>query len=289
MCSAQLMDPTRVRCFRRGFTLIELLVVIGIIAVLISILLPVVSSAREASYRTACASNMRQLLVATFAYMNDFRGYGPPNAYQDVIQDSQNGGNSQWAWMQYPATLSRYIGIKPQTDPAYAPRDILLIPENSPDARLFFGSSGCPSNRITSPSPGANVVAPVGEQPGWAFAANDNILDPGFFERTTTAQRGRYYRLDKLRGNVNGRVVLFLESRFRYVSGGSLSATESQVLSPLVANRGRRHRMKGLNFGTVSGDVYWASYRPSSITPSVNRFNPIPVLVPVNVQATQRR
>ena len=63
-----------------GFTLLELLVVISILAVLCALLAPALSSARAASKRTVCISNLRQMAVAIHTYADDFSGkipYGP--------------------------------------------------------------------------------------------------------------------------------------------------------------------------------------------------------------------
>ncbi len=86
----------------RAFTLIELLVVIGVIALLISILLPSLAKARQAARAVACLANVRSLQTVHALYVNDSKDY-----FADVGLPHGGGGDPARSFYN---VLSTYYG-----------------------------------------------------------------------------------------------------------------------------------------------------------------------------------
>ena len=110
---------------KRGFSLVELLVVIGIIALLVGILFPVLSKARRQASQVACLSNLRQLGVAFLSYAHANRGWFPAPAVANGAFDED--------WLHWQSNRDPMEGsVVP-----YLGKDlrVLVCPLGAPDGR----------------------------------------------------------------------------------------------------------------------------------------------------------
>src|SRR5688572_31336256 len=95
----------RVSNLRKGFTLVELLVVIGIIAVLVSILLPTLASARRSAGGVKCMASLRELGNALAMYSGKNKGWYPIGHYSVPAAWASDGVNQK----RWPDFLAKYV------------------------------------------------------------------------------------------------------------------------------------------------------------------------------------
>ena len=133
---------------RAGFTLVELLVVIGIIALLISILLPSLGRARQSAQNVACLSNIRQLGLGMFIYATERQGYILP--FNPLIANTAGTQAVYGQWYNDPEFRELLGGER------FEQGNIFLCPSDPTapvDGELFFPDD---------PSYGMNASSQIG-------------------------------------------------------------------------------------------------------------------------------
>jgi len=143
----------------RGFTLIELLVVIGIIAILAALLIAAVSKVRSSGDIAKCASNLRQIGVATHSYIADNNGYLPGPLVNGCCYA---GYRRQLGDGQLGSLLAPYMGFKTPTNSKWYPLDVFVCP-------------GWKKN--IAPEPAQNNWAPVYPAPVYTRLSNGSTIN----------------------------------------------------------------------------------------------------------------
>ena len=147
----------------RAFTIIELLIVVTIISILIALLLPALSAAREAGRRIQCCNNLKQLGVAVLNYEESHEIF-PPSSTWDVAHGvsiqagNQNRYGPNWVILVLPAleqqALYNQFMAHPYTpDPANAAARgtnlaIMRCPDDGYNRRPFNGSACAGTNQM---------------------------------------------------------------------------------------------------------------------------------------------
>ena len=105
-----------------GFSLIEVLVVIAVIAMLAALLVPALASAKRKAQSAKCASNIRQIAMATILYGNDTPDIGLPYDNGDWVNPPYKGEAGGGSWnVGFRRTISQYLGGK--SDVMWCPAD----------------------------------------------------------------------------------------------------------------------------------------------------------------------
>jgi prepilin-type processing-associated H-X9-DG protein/prepilin-type N-terminal cleavage/methylation domain-containing protein len=213
------MDWQRARAAARAFTLVELLVVIGIVAVLIAILLPTLSRAREAAKSVACLSNLRQMATAAQVYAYNHAGHFPIAYYSVATPTLAVSYNWDYTTVRDKTTTPHTITVEPG---------------------LLWGGGGRGERMAVQQCPSFDGRSNAGADPFTGYNYNTSYIGHGAFELVVAPAKVSQVRRPSETalfgdGQWSGGANKFMRSPF----GGSGDATFS---GRYAGTQGYRHR-----------------------------------------------
>lgn len=259
----------------KAFTLIELLVVVAIIALLISILLPSLSRARELSKRTVCASNLHGVAQAMYIYAQD----------GDVFPMTSGTTTTPGMYLFNP---NHRTNVPPTTGIPNVTADIwLLVWANNTTPKQML----CPSTTDV-PDPAQDTTAyydfaTVGNlsygyqyqhdlncrpitttsDPTFPIMADANPYIKGGVTATISSDRVSQYRGNSANhSNREGQVVAFVDGHASFEKGPDVGLS-GRVASTLTLSKGRDH-IYTTHAATTAATVDWGNAAPTWTSPT---------------------
>jgi len=263
----------------KAFTLIELLVVIAIIALLISILLPSLSRARELSKRTVCSANIRGIGQAMYIYAQDdpqifpaiaaTTGQAPSNATEGAAKlfDPIDRINEPITVEAPSVSVDMWTVIRANntTPKQFICPSTIDVPDFAQDTTVyydFFQVGNVSYGYMYQHDPNRRVIGPASE-PNFPVMADANPYVKGKVQSTLSPDRKSQWR-----GNSNnhtnreGQNVLFVDGHVSWEKGPDVGLS-GKVESGLTSSRGRDNC-----YSTVSNVV--AAVDAGSLKPELN-------------------